>query len=223
MPPFHASHAMPADSPSSSLTRSIATHAVTGIVSGAVVLAVSAMLTAKGPAVSMDGASAGPPKIEAMKPPVPGPIVGTKLILLDPKGLGRATLSYDDSGNPTLAMHGPNGAAVGLGFVGDGDENADASMLHFSVGGVQRFGISVSHAPNGPVGLVIRDQAANVTHAVLSSPESSAIVLGPSNDEKGNAGRGQIALEIENRNKQPRLLVQDANGGVLLNVTPDRH
>lgn len=75
---------MPTDNPP--FARSIATHAVTGLVSGAVVLAASAMLAREAPA-------GGPAKV---KPPTIGPMVVSKLIVMDGEGRARIVLDCED-------------------------------------------------------------------------------------------------------------------------------
>ncbi len=92
---------MPTDPPP--FSRSIATHAVTGLVSGAVVLAASAMLATKAP-------SGEPVKVKA---PEIGPMVVSKLIVMDGKGRARITLSSSDDG-PTIELRGQTGKPMAI-------------------------------------------------------------------------------------------------------------
>jgi hypothetical protein len=85
---------MPTDQPS--FSRSIATHAVTGLASGAIVLAASAMFATRAP-------SGEPAKV---KVPEVGPMVVSKLIVMDGEGKARIVLDVAKSG--TARIHVAN-------------------------------------------------------------------------------------------------------------------
>ncbi len=129
---------MPTDQPS--FARSIASHAVTGLVSGAVVLAASAMLTAKAPT----------DEAVKVKPPEIGPMVVSKLIVMDGEGRARITLDVAKSGTARIAVTNAGddaragvtieasefGNSVAIRPTGDRSRSPHLTMMMSSEGGL---------------------------------------------------------------------------------------